>query len=1125
MLRKQVNNTILAVIIIATVISLAISIQSLDTAVVSERFLELVVYSLVTAFALILSVPLTRSELSIAHAIGLVAFLSLPADVVPAMTIAIFIGGVIGGVIRSQLEPKRRYNSPEWSITAVHITARVTLAYFIAANIYVYIFNASIPISDTGDISQQIIPLSLTILIYLSIYFISFMIQVRTYTQFRSILADNYLSLGILLILPVPFAILGASVARTDESVLFFSITIIGAVLIIFGLFVLNRSQQRLRRQLDEMRSISIATQAMRGNLDLGGLLRTTYVQVTQLLDTENFTVALYNEIEMRMNFPLVIRDGEEVSVTEAHGLPADYPLIEYIMGSGLGLLIENNVQERVHELGLKKIGKPIKSWLGIPLMTGDKAIGAFIVQSSDQRRFDDDDLRVLNIIVASTSIAIENARLYRQKSTRAEQLATLNQVTSLLTGTLAPSEVLDTVVSSASTISESNAVAVYLFDEDKPDTISLVRSAGLSDAFMHKPPTPLLTQNMLAHPPDAFVHPSSLLIENLDEPQVASIRPKLLDENKRAFIEHPLVFSGKNLGILVLYYSKPQIYHPEQIDMIQAFATQAAQAINNAQRFETADKALEQRVEQLYALAAMGRLLNASMETDKIYEIVLTYATDATKAPRGFIAMYRPNGNLYVPSARGYPDNMFDDADFLEQGLTGRVLGTGQALRVQDTRLETGYLPLIPQTRSMLLTPIMKGKEKLGMIMLESETASTFSEGDGHFVAQIANQAVIAVDNTMLFQRIREARDNMQIILDAMQEGIILINEDGVITLANPHIDLIELSADDILGQDVETLIADDSLQFAEHLGFSNSNALQKLMDNLHHDWDKHPLHDYEFHSEAFGIRYIQRQIIPVRDEDKHISGIMLAFYNKSEEHELASARESLSQMIVHDLRSPLTAVTTSLRLLQQLVPKDSDFAPLVEKTTTASRRAIRKVLTRVDSLLDISKMESGEIALEREPSSIQHIVRSVMGELKPLAEELEVELIVDMDTNLPLLNIDADKIERMILNLVDNALKYSPANAQVTVTALIVEALFVQINVMDMGPGIPDDYKERLFDRFVQIEGRKTVRRGVGLGLTFCKLVTEAHGGQIWVADNPNGNGSVFKATIPITEIEKGD
>lgn len=1123
MSRQQINNLIIAIIIILTAISLGISIQTLDSRVLVPRILELFVYAIITAFALILSVPLSRSELSIAHAIGLIAFFSLPADVVPAMTLAIFIGGIIGGTIRSRLEPKRRYDGPPWYVTAIHITARVTLSYFVASQIYIHFFNASIPISDSLDIRQQFLPLTITILAYLAVYFTSFMVQVRTYTKFRSILAENYLSLGIILILPVPFAIMGASVARKDESFLFFSITIIGIVLIIFGLFLLNRSQQRLRRQLEEMRSISIATQAMRGNLDLGGLLRTTYIQVAQLLDTKNFTVALYNEIEMRMNFPLVIRHGNEVNVTDAHGLPADYPLIEHLMETGTGLLLENNVNERTSKLGLKNLGKPIQSWLGIPLVIGDKAIGAFVVQSDDQRRFDGNDLRVLNIIVASTSIAIENARLYNQKVTRAEQLATLNRVTSLLTGTLAPSEVLDTVVSSASTISESNAVAVYLFDDAPSGTVSLARSAGLSDAFILKPAMPLLASKMQEQVPDGFSHPISLLIQNLDEPEAKPIRQRLIDEQKRAFIEHPLIFSGVNLGVLVVYFNKPQIYHPEQIDMIQAFATQAAQAINNAQRFETADKALEQRVEQLYALAAMGRLLNASMEAEKIYEVVLTYATDATKAPRGFVAVYRANGKLTVPTARGYPDEMFADADFLAQGLTGRVLDSGQALRIEDTRLETGYLPLTPKTRSMLLTPIMKGKDILGLIMLESDDADAFSEGDGHFVAQISNQAVIAIDNVLLFQRIREARDNMQIILDAMQEGIILINEDGIIALANPRIDLIELAPDDILGQDVSSLIANPKLNIAEHLGFSNANALQKLVDNLHHDWNKHPLHDYEFHSERFGIRYIQRQIIPVHDADDHLSGIMLVFYNKSEEHELAAARESLSQMIVHDLRSPLTAVTTSLRLLQALVPKDAEFSPLVEKTTATSRRAIRKVLTRVDSLLDISKMESGEINLEREPSSIQKIVQSVTSEIKPLAEELEVNLRVEAESNLPLLDIDADKIERMILNLVDNALKYSPPNSQVSIHTEPIEGGFVQLNVTDMGPGIPDDYKERLFDRFVQIEGRKTVRRGVGLGLTFCKLVVEAHNGQIWVTDNPNGNGSVFKVMLPIAQSEK--
>lgn len=1121
MSRKQVNDIILIGIIVLTVFSLGISIQELDSAVIGTRLLELSIYAIVTAFAIILSVPLARSELSIAHAIGLMAFLSLPAEIVPQMTIAIFLGGVLGGVIRARLNPTRHYDSPAWTITAIHIITRVTLAYFIASRVYVNFFNADLPISDSLDIRQQFLPLMVAIICYLLVYFLSFLMQIRTYTKMRQALAESYLSLGIILILPVPFAILGASVARTDESILFFTITIIGAILIIFGLFVLNRSQQRLHRQLDEMRSISVATQAMRGSLNLEGLLRTTYVQVTQLLDTENFTVALYNETEMRMMFPLVIRKGDEVQINEHDMLPADYPLIEYILDSGLGLLLENNVSEQARELGIPSIDPKLESWLGIPLMSGDKAIGAFVVQSYDQRRFDNDDLRVMNIIVASTNIAIENARLYRQKSTHAEQLATLNQVTSLLTGTLAPSEVLDTVVSSASTISNSNAVAVYLFDNDKDMTLELARSAGLSDKFILMPAVPLLASKISQSMVDDFVHPSSLLIPNIDMPEADPIHQRMIDENKQAFIEHLLVFAGKNLGILVVYYNKPQNYHSEQLDIIQAFSMQAAQAINNAQRFEVADKALEQRIEQLYALAAMGRLLNASMESNKIYEIVLNYAIDATKASRGFLAIYRPNTSLYVPTAKGYPDDMFSRADFLEQGLTGRVLGAGQALRVSDTRLETGYLPLIPKTRSMLLSPIMKGKDTLGIIMLESDSAGAFSEADGHFIAQIANQAVIAIDNTRLFQRIREARDNMQTILDAMEEGIILINTEGVVTLANPPINLIELVPDDILGQSIGTLIKNPSLKFAEHLGFSNPSALKKLITNLDDNWDFHAPHDYEFHSDEVGIRYIQRQIIPIHDENHHITGIMLVFYNKTEEHELANARESLSQMIVHDLRSPLTAVTTSLRLLQALVPKDTEFAPLVEKTTATSRQAIRKVLTRVDSLLDVSKMQSGQINLERDAIVLSSIITSVIAELHPLAEELDVTLQNDSDSNLPLVYVDADKIERMILNLVDNALKYSPANTTVTVQTKLVNDNFIQLNVMDMGPGIPDEYKDRLFDRFVQIEGRKTVRRGVGLGLTFCKLVVEAHEGKIWVTDNPKGSGSVFKVTLPIADI----
>lgn len=1124
MSRKLVNNAIFITIAILTLLSLAYSASIFEAEVVSTRIVELGVYALVTAFALILSVPLSRSQLSVAHAIGIMALLSLPENVVPAMTIAIFTGGAIGGIVRSRIEHQnRRYERPPWYITTVHITARVTLAYFVGSFIYTRIFAAPLPISTDLNISDLTIPLSVTIGAYLIVYSLSFIIQVRTYTRVRRVLAENLSSLIIILILPVPFSVLGASVARTDESLLFFTITMVGAVLITFGLFALNQTQQRLHRQLDEMRSLSVATGAMRGNLDMDGLLRTTYVQVSQLLDTRNFTVVLYNEIEQRMSYPLVIQNGEEITISDTQTLPADYPLIDHIMDTGLALLIDADVNERAKNLGLRSLGKNINSWLGVPLVTGEKPIGAFVVQSFDQRRFDEDDLRILNIVVGSTSIAIENARLYSQKSIRAEQLATLNQVTSLLTGTLAPNEVLDMVVSSASTIAESDAVSVYLFDHDNQDSLTLARNAGLSDTFVQYPPEPLLATEMRKPFVDDYVKPTSLLVENLEDPIAGTIRQRMIDEEKRAFIEHPLIFGGQNLGVLIVYFNKPQIYHSEQIDMIQAFATQAAQAINNAQRFESADKALEQRVEQLYVLAAMGRLLNASMDTEKIYEVVLTYATDATKAPRGLVAVRHSNGKLTVPTERGYPPGMFDDPDFLEHGLSGRVLQGGQALRISDTRLETGYLPLIPQTRSILIIPIMKGRDIPGIIMMESDTPGAFSEGDGHFVTQIANQAVIAADNTQLFQRIREARDNMQVILNATQEGIILINEHGFVAQTNPNITLIELSADDIIDQHVSDLLDNDTLKFAQQLGFSSPKALHNLVNNFNKEWKNRPLHDYEIHNEEFGVRYIQRQIIPVRDEDLRLSGIMLVFYNKSEERELAAARESLSQMIVHDLRSPLTAVTTSLRLLQELVPKDTTYAPLVEKTTSAGRRAIRKVLTRVDSLLDISKMESGYIKLDREPGNIKKIIENVKNELDPLAHEHEVEIVADVQEKLPMLDIDSDKIERMVLNLVDNAIKYSPHDGKVLIRAVVADTSFVRLEVADSGPGIPDDYKLRLFDRYVQIEGRKTVRSGVGLGLTFCKLVTEAHGGDIIVDDNPDGDGSVFKATLPIAKMRE--
>lgn len=1115
--------------------------------VFSRYYLEGVVYALLTAFAVYFSVPLRGGAISLAHAVGIIAFLSLPAEAQPMMTLMMFAGALLGGVpwaLMGWHPTLRRRHMRGWQ-TLIFIVARVTLSFYGAAQFYLAA-GAPLPIEpiDELETAQQGIPLVVYALVYLLSAFTLYVTQVvsdaHTSPRFWR---DNLFGLTILLLLPMPFAVMGADVARADESLPFFTVTIIGVALSLFGLHVTSRSEQRLRQQLQEMQRLSSATRAMGGNLDLDELLRASYAEVQQLLGVSTFTVALKDAAHPGISYPLMMREHQPVTLTDD---PPDAPLILHVIVTRQPLMLADDPASEARQLGLLAPPEETVAWLGVPLMSGQRILGAFVISTRDpEQRFIAEDQRLLTMIATNASITIENAQLYAQKSARADQLGILNQVSALLTRTLSPTEVLDTIVSSAGMIADANAVAVYLRDNEPrtnenraPHELPprLLRSAGLSPRFNADPPLPLTHQEPQPRH-EQMIMPGPLVINNLaylEHPP--HLKRLLTQEGKRAFVELPVTYGEANLGVIVLYFDAPQTFTEEQIDLMQAFATQAAQAISNARAFASTDQALERRVEQLFVLAAMGRLLNAALDTDKIYEIVLNYATDATKAQRGLVALHEGEGQFRLMARRGYADGSLNDTSVFERDATAEVLTQRQALICQDVRERSDYIPLAPRTRSLLIIPMLKGREMLGIIRLESDDRKAFSESDSHFVGQIANQAIIAADNTQLFQRVRRTRDRLQIILNAMEEGLILIDESETVILANPRVDLLGFTPDQLLDQPVTQLMARHE-HFAERLGFGSAeslrHALREMRDPLRQTQTEafysersaegHAGQQVEIESDQ-GVRYLQRQVIPIRNEEKHVVGLLLVFYNKTEEYELARARDSFSQMIVHDMRGPLTAVTTSIAILQSIIPQESNYRPIVDRTADASRRAIRKVLTRVDSLLDISKLESGELHLERDVTTLSHIVESVTSDLAPLAHELDVSIHCELDPALPSLHVDTDKTERMLLNLVDNGLKYSPTGGQLLVRGFVETARngqaapAIRIQVIDQGPGVPDEYKQRLFDRFVQIEGRQVMRRGVGLGLTFCRLVAEAHQGAIWVDDNPAG-GSIFNVRLPLT------
>jgi PAS domain S-box-containing protein len=1072
-----------------------------------------------TIVAVIFSLALVTGALSLAHGIGMVACLSVPTDAQAGALWAIAVGALVGEGIAFAAQSVMRYRgqaraafTTDALLRIVGGAARAAISLY-AASLTLQVFGAPLPLSAVN--SETLLPVFPFVMIYVgcsaALYWLDArVLQPRPPTIPRPAAMDRWraregsaVELLAALILPMPFAFLAAE-AYAQASRTSFALLIAALMLVILFMYGISHAHLRLRRRMDELEALAALGETLRTSTALQPLTQLIETHVRALMDVRDVDIAL---IEPRA--PL----SDSLTLKQ-------YGLTQRVQATGVPLLLSAGVRAGAAAHGITAAAD-IASWLGVPLISGGTVTGALaVISHSSARLFDRDDLRRLTIIAAGASIALENARRQAEQTARVEQLVTLNHILALLSGSLSPEGVLDTIITSASALSGASAVTVYLAWDDQTALPMLVRCAGFSDDLMTHLSTPLLIGG-LQNGTGSGQAPSVVADVQTDA-RAAHLRAAMIRDHKRAWIELPLNIGGIRRGVIGLYFDAPLTLNAEGVELLRTFANQAAQAIDNARMFAVTDEALERRVGQLLALAAIGQELTAIINLNTICDVLIRHALDAV-LPRagasavGYMALISERiGSIEAWAARGYPDETFRDPDARMRGAWAAIgYDTNPILRVSADDMPPEYA-LLPTSRAVILAPIRRGDLRLGVLALETDRADGFTFDDCQFIGQLATQAVIAIDNARLFRRIAEALDRLQVILNAMDEAILLIDADGQIALANPRVTMLGLAADELIGRDVNELIG--AGRFVENLGFSTPADLTRVIADARGTWTERPAHKYTLASENGAITLL-RQMNPIYDEEERPMGVLLVFHDESEAAQLAQAREDFSRMIVHDLRGPLMAITTSLSILTSTIPKDSPYRPIIETTSDANRRSIRKLLGRVNALLDVARLESGQIALELQPTDMATLIDGACIELSPLAHELNIKLVTDIPDDLPLLNIDADKMERVLLNLIDNALKFSPLDSTISVRVTLpttgADAGYARIDVIDSGPGIPDEDKMRLFERFAQIQGRRGRRRGTGLGLTFCRLVAEAHGGRIWVEDNPAG-GSIFAFTV---------
>lgn len=227
----------------------------------------------------------------------------------------------------------------------------------------------------------------------------------------------------------------------------------------------------------------------------------------------------------------------------------------------------------------------------------------------------------------------------------------------------------------------------------------------------------------------------------------------------------------------------------------------------------------------------------------------------------------------------------------------------------------------------------------------------------------------------------------------------------------------------------------------------------------------------------------------------------------------EQAQFQRDLSAMIYHDLRVPLQTLRASTSKLAELLANHQDMTIL--NLLQINIRSVRQLRRLIDNLLDMERIESGESFIKTDWANLHDIMSNAVELVQPLAVEANQHFQFIFADNLPPLSLDADMILRVIVNLIENALKYTPSGGLITIGARIKDNK-VWVNVQDSGEGIPKELQESIFEKFNRAH-QETHHKSVGLGLTFCRLAIKAHQGEIWV-ESEVGKGSNFIFTLPL-------
>lgn len=486
--------------------------------------------------------------------------------------------------------------------------------------------------------------------------------------------------------------------------------------------------------------------------------------------------------------------------------------------------------------------------------------------------------------------------------------------------------------------------------------------------------------------------------------------------------------------------------------------------------------------------------------------------------------------GALGVPGPDGELESFFTSGLTREEeerighrprgrGILGLLLREPQTVRLRDLNSHpaaVGFPAHHPPMTSLLGVPIMSRGRVLGNLYLtEKRTADEFTDSDVRQVELLARHAAVAIENARLYQERAERQDHLQQILDQLPEAVLLAErEPERITLANQQASI-------LLGWPIDAPLSLD--EFLSRNPRSNPDgsempvAMIPMVRSLRHGGTVNLVELQIARPDGQRLTVLVNSA-PLFDHDGRVKSAITVFQDITQIKDAEQLKDDFLSLVSHELRTPLTTVQGGALMLQRdwdALDRDTQHQFLADIATESRRLGIL-----IENMVQLANIRAGRMRMETEPVLVAPLINQAVDAVRLLSPDRP--FLIDLA---PRLIVEADEVrlDQVLRNLLQNAIKYSPAQSPVEVGAHRVDGM-VEFSVRDHGPGIEDAELPLVFDRFHRTASTRAGNTpGMGLGLYLVRHVIQAHGGTIWV-ERPDDGGTRMLFTIPAPTIEDG-